>query len=193
MKVIIVEGPDNCGKNTLINKISENFLTITQIHYTKPENPQIQNTMFRGYAYAIANKVYKTDAVILNRSHYGEYVYGCMYRGVPENEVMDIIHEVEDIFLKNNLNVYYIQLMSTDAELLLKNDDNKSLSMQHIEYIKEEYLRFMEIFNKSRMFKKKCIFVNDGKKFRNPDDIYEDAMRFINDIDGHEEIKCCDE
>ena len=43
------------------------------------------------------------------------------------------------------------------------------------------------------MFKKKCIFVNDGKKFRNPDDIYEDAMRFINDIDGHEEIKCCDE
>ena len=49
MKVIIVEGPDNCGKNTLINKISENFLTITQIHYTKPENPQIQNTMYRGY------------------------------------------------------------------------------------------------------------------------------------------------
>ena len=38
MKLIIIEGPDNCGKNTLINKLSENFLTITNIHYKKPEN-----------------------------------------------------------------------------------------------------------------------------------------------------------
>ena len=34
MKLIIIEGPDNCGKNTLINKLSENFLTVTNTFCT---------------------------------------------------------------------------------------------------------------------------------------------------------------
>ena len=128
MKLIIIEGPDNCGKNTLINKLSENFLTVTNIHYKKPENKYIQTTLFRGYAYAIVNKVYNTDAIILNRSHYGEYVYGCLYRGIPEDDALDIIEEIDSIYLKYNIDAYYIQLYSSSDALLVKNDDNKSLS-----------------------------------------------------------------
>lgn len=179
MKLIIIEGPDNCGKNTLINKISENFLTITNIHYTKPENKYIQNTIFRGYAYAIVNKVYDTDVIILNRSHYGEYVYGCLYRGVSDKDALDIIDEIDNIYLKHDIDVYYIQLLSTSETLLLKNDDNKSLSKGNINAISNEIRRFKEIFDHSRL-NKKLIYVNGEDNFRNIEDIYTEAMDFIN-------------
>jgi len=179
MKLIIIEGPDNCGKNTLINKISENFLTVTNIHYTKPENKYIQNTVFRGYAYAIVNKVYDTDAVILNRSHYGEFVYGCLYRGISDKDALDIISEIDDIYIKNNIDVYYIQLLSTSDKLLLKNDDNKSLSKGNIESIAAEQRRFRTVFDESKL-NRTLILVNDGEKFKSPDDIYNEAINFIN-------------
>jgi len=179
MKLIIIEGPDNCGKNTLINKLSENFLTVTNIHYNKPENKYIQNTIFRGYAYAIVNKVYNTDVVILNRSHYGEYVYGCLYRNISDKDAIDIIQEIDDIYLQNNIDVYYIQLLSTSDSLLLKNDDNKSLSEGNITKIEIEQNRFRTIFEKSKL-NKKIIYINDNERFRNAEDIYNEAWKFIN-------------
>jgi len=181
MKLIIIEGPDNCRKNTLINKISENFLTVTNIHYTKPENKYIQNTIFRGYAYAIVNKTYDTDVVILNRSHYGEYVYGCLYRNISDNDAIDIIKEIDDIYLKNNIDAYYIQLLSTSDKLLLKNDDNKSLSKGNITKIEVEQNRFKTIFDISRL-NKKIIYVNNEDTFRDANDIYNEAWEFINKI-----------
>ena len=181
MKLIIVEGPDNCGKNTLINKLGENFLTVTNIHYTKPENKYIQNTIFRGYAYSIVNKVYNTDAVILNRSHYGEYVYGCLYRGISDNDALDIINEIDEIYLKHNIDVYYIQLLCNSDKLLFNNDDGKSLSKNKIEYIHKEVDRFKKIFDKSILPKKQLIYINDGDQFRLPKEIYDDAWKFINE------------
>ena len=178
MKLIIIEGPDNCGKDSLIQRLSENFLTVTNIHYTKPENKYIQNTLFRGYAYAIVNKVYDTDAIILNRSHYGEYVYGCLYRGISDKDALDIINEIDNIYLKYDIETYYIQLLSTSETLLLNNDDNKSLSKGNINAIGTEVRRFKEIFDKSKL-NKKMIYINDGDKFRDKDDIYQDAFDFI--------------
>lgn len=179
MKLIIIEGPDNCGKDSLIQRISENFLTVTNIHYTKPENKYIQNTLFRGYAYAIVNKVYDTDAIILNRSHYGEYVYGCLYRGVSDKDALDIINEIDDIYIKYNIDSYYIQLLSSSEKLLLKNEDSKSLSKGNINAIGSEVRRFKEIFDNSKL-NKKLIYVNDGDSFRSRNDIYQEAINFIN-------------
>jgi len=178
MKLIIIEGPDNCGKDSLIKKIEEQFLTCTIVHYTKPENKYIQKTLFRGYAYAIVTKKYDTDVVILNRSHYGEYVYGCMYRGISEQDAIDIINEIDDIYLKNNIDAYYIQLLSSSDSLLVKNDDNKSLSKGNIEAIATEQRRFKTIFEKSKL-NKKIIYINNEDKFRDMNDIHEEALKFI--------------
>ena len=179
MKLIIIEGPDNCGKNTLINKLSENFLTVTNIHYAKPENKYIQPILFRGYAYSIVNKVYNTDAIILNRSHYGEYVYGCLYRGISEDDALDIIEEIDSIYLKYNIDAYYIQLYSSSDALLVKNEDNKSLSQGNIKKIEVEQNRFLEIFDHSLLNKIK-IQINNGDEFRNSEEIYQEALNFIN-------------
>ena len=179
MKVVIIEGPDNCGKDSLIKKISDQFLTCTIVHYTKPENKYIQNTIFRGYAYSIITKKYDTDVVILNRSHYGEYVYGCMYRGISDKDALEIIEEIDDMYINNNIDTYYIQLMSTSPELLLKNEDYKSLSNGKLEKINQEILRFSEIYDYSKLNHKKMIYVNDGDQFRDIEQIHKEALEFL--------------
>ena len=40
MKVIIIDGPDNTGKNTLINNILENNEIVKVIHCSKPKVKQ---------------------------------------------------------------------------------------------------------------------------------------------------------
>ena len=62
--------------------------------------------------------------------------------------------------------------------LLKRNDDNKSLSQGDIAKIEVEQNRFSEIFDHSLLNKIK-IQINNGDEFRNPDEIYQEALNFI--------------
>ena len=117
--------------------------------------------------------------IIHNRSWYGEYVYGCLYRGISEDDALDIIKEIDSIYLKYNIDAYYIQLYSSSDALLVKNDDNKSLSQGNIKKIEIEQNRFLEIFDHSLLNKIK-IQINNGDEFRNSEEIYQEALNFIN-------------
>jgi hypothetical protein len=69
--------------------------------------------------------------------------------------------------------------MSISPELLLKNEDYKSLSNGKLENISQEILRFTQIFDYSKLTHKKMIYVNDGDKFRDINEIHEEALKFI--------------
>jgi hypothetical protein len=73
----------------------------------------------------------------------------------------------------------YIQLLSSSPKLLVKNDDNKSLSQGDIDKIQNEIDLFYEVFNESHIKNKKLIYVNNGDTFRNIDDITNEALTFI--------------
>ena len=179
MKLIIVEGPDNCGKDTLINKLQNKFLSITNIHYVMPNNKYLQFPIFRGYAYSIIDKKYNTDAIILNRSHYGEYVYGCIYRNMKDKEILDLIDEIDQLYIDNNIDAYYIQLMSSSTKLLVNNDDKLSISRAMDKLINKELERFKFIYDYSPL-NKKMIYVNDGDNFRDVNEIFNEVCKFLN-------------
>lgn len=185
MKLIIIEGTDNTGKDTLISKILERYSITTIIHCGKPKsktNPSSeQDNLFEKYANSIVNKYFdNSDVIIMNRSHIGEYVYGTLYRGRSLEEVEKMISHINDILNYNKyLDVYYIQLICTSAELLNKNDDEKSLSNGCADRILKEFELFLDIFNKVNL-NKKLIYVNDGDQFRLREDIFNEAINFIN-------------
>ena len=79
----------------------------------------------------------------------------------------------------NNIDAYYIQLYSSSDALLVKNEDNKSLSQGNIKKIEVEQNRFLEIFDHSLLNKIK-IQINNGDEFRNSEEIYQEALNFIN-------------
>ena len=80
MKIIIIEGPDNTGKNTLINDILEHNEVVKVIHCGKPNlNGNVlmnQYVSFKNLADIAINdfnysvETYKTeDIIVFNRYH----------------------------------------------------------------------------------------------------------------------------
>ena len=188
MKLIIIEGTDNTGKDTLISKILEKYPTATVIHCGKPLTKKYsskeQDELFKIYAKNIVEGKYdNTHVIIMNRSHIGEYVYGVLYRNRSKDEVGEMIFNINDMLsYRKDLEIKYIQLLSKSESLLKHNEDGKSLSNGNAEKILKEAEQFEEIFNMINIpdNEKKLIYVNEGDKFRNREDIFNEAIRFIN-------------
>jgi len=186
MNLIIIEGTDNIGKDTVISKLCEQFDTVTLIHCSGPQSKifqsQEQDIKFKQYAINISYNEYDvTDCIIMNRSHIGEYVYGQLYRNRLADDIKKMIDEVDDILLNTkNLNIKYIQLLSSSIELRKKFDDNKSLSKMNDELMKKENELFLEAYEHSNL-DKKLIYVNDEDGFLPKEVIFQEVVDFLNE------------
>ncbi len=197
MKIIIIEGTDRTGKDTLINELKNLCSHTLIIHCGKPVGKTLdeqnlnQDALFNSYINKLYNENYYgvCDLIIFNRAWYGEYVYGTLYRNRQKNDVFNMIDGIEQdikLFINDNSkfytkleNVYYVQLINNSTELALKNDDGNSISNDENNIMKETSL-FYEIFEKSQL-NKKLIVVNDGNKFRNKNDILNEVLDFVNE------------
>lgn len=183
-KVIIVEGIDNCGKDTLINKLKNNFGKTKIIHAGIPTSKDLFKFYYDGLIHDTLDGYYdeSLNAVIHNRSIYGEYVYGPKYRNESRDDIINLIHKLElgqlrtFIFSKD---LYLILLTSSNSDLIVNNDDGLSLSSKKKD-IEDEIKAFNEVFDLSAIENKKKVYVNDNCKFRDPDNIYMDVLNFIN-------------
>jgi hypothetical protein len=188
VKIIIIEGPDNTGKNTLINSIIENNNIVKLIHCGTPkskDNPyQEQKDLFKKLS-NIAISEYRaneTDVIVFNRFYQGEYVYGQMYRNGSPIEIKQFIRNLESVLVANIFeeDLYYVQLLSSSPKLLIKNDDGKSLSEADENKIWKEIRLFENVFDESKIWKKKRIYINNGDCFRDRQDILNEFNNFIN-------------
>lgn len=179
MKVIIVEGPDNCGKSLLISSLLEKFTTATVIHCGAPNFKTDELPyLYQLYVQSINENKFNTNVVIFNRSWIGEYVYGSLYRNKFPHDIEKMILRLEKELSEHN-EIFYVQLMSSNIDLLLKNDDGLSLSNQSKDKIKIELEMFQEIFTKSSIKNKKMIYVNNEDTFRQLTDIKNELFNFL--------------
>lgn len=189
MKIVIIEGTDNVGKDTVIMQLLSKFPVTKVMHCEKPKSITPKEQAAEQYASFLnlaQENIYdnvrgKTDCVIHNRSWYGEYVYGCMYRQNDPDHVVNMIHKLEEHLLRSidEKDIVYITLLSNSAEFLVKNDDGLSLSDAKVDKIVEETRRFEKIHELSTFKNKHIIYVNDGESFRTKEDIMEDVMSAI--------------
>lgn len=183
-RIVIIEGPDNCGKDTLINKLKKDFKNIKVIHACAPDpDKSLYDFYSNGIIHETVSGYYDhdLDVVIHNRSMYGEYVYGPKYRNESKESIARMINELEVGQIKTFIfdhHLNFILLTSSDASLLANNDDGLSFSSK-IDDIQEEINAFDEVFNLSIIKNKKRILVNDGRHFRDKDDIYKEVSDFI--------------
>ena len=189
MKLIIIEGTDRCGKDTLIESLSREYNHVINRHWSFPkgetndEKTAFQkdffNWEFRLYdlLQTASNEVDKNSAIIWNRSHIGELVYGSIYRdSKPETWVMDL--EKKYCFdLADNI---YLVYLHADPEFVVKQDDGHSYSAQ-LEDKQNELQKFHDACEKSSIRKKLYLKVNENGEYRSQQDILNTVFNFIND------------
>lgn len=196
MKIIIIEGTDNVGKDTIINRLQQEFINCAVIHCERPpvatpkemalyqQNEFIHlmgNTLYQYIAYTTLN-VGDTFGLIHNRSWYGEYVYGCMYRENDDKFVKHMIRSLETALINSIKpeDLYFITLLSDNMEFLSRNEDGLSISRGEIDNMYKETERFKDIYNYSLIKNKHVVYVNNGINFRPHDEIYNEILSFIN-------------
>lgn len=189
MKVIIIEGPDNAGKNTIIRNLIDKFDSVKIIHCHKPPAESLDplKEMTKVYYKYADNTIndYRRDAVeavIFNRFYFDEWVYGQIYREEKKEDIKEVIQTIEQFLLSNipHKDIYYVQLVSTSHVLLKNNDDGQSLSGGDITKIIVEQLLFLEAYHNSSL-KKTFIHVNDQDSFRPMTEIMKEVNDFIFD------------
>ena len=184
-KIIIIEGPDNTGKDTLIEKLKTDFKNPIIFHAGVPDSDKsLYEFYYSGFIDNTLDQYYNSnhDAIIHNRSMYGEFVYGPQYRNEFPGKIARMIYSLESgqlrTFISEN-ELYFILLTSTNADLLINNDDGKSLSNANKDRINYEIEAFDNIYKLSEIRNKKRVLVNNESSFRNKDDIYNEVINFI--------------
>jgi len=158
-KVIIFEGPDNCGKSTQIKMLLK-YLAYDPTHVIHYSNiPGISNKRSMEYGKVLYGDMFKliTESflsgrnLILDRAHLGEYVYSPIYRDYNGDYIFELEKQfMENIHRKHNI---YLFLFVDEPENLVSREDGLSFSTELDKKTKEINL-FKEAFNKSSIINK---------------------------------------
>jgi hypothetical protein len=186
MKLLIVEGLDRCGKDTLISAVSKDYRHVVKRHWSYPvgdtnkEKTLYQKNSFMREFYLqhlIRNspEFSKDSIFIWNRAHLGEYVYGTLYRfSDPESWIPDL----EKSYHFDTDPEIYLVFLYADPDFIVGQEDGKSYSSSAYDK-QQEILKFEDAFNKSLIKNKLKIKVNNGNNYISTDEIFEQVNRFL--------------
>lgn len=148
--ILIIEGMDRCGKDSLIKHLRANVLTgakTTMIHCSSPPDKAAKTWAIRHYYHLLEEVSRLNDTgwdIILNRSHLGENVYGPIFRKTEAGWVYDL----DDIFLSDR-ECLLVTLLDS-PERAIARDDGESLSknVDDIQLISDQ---FVKVHNESKI------------------------------------------
>ena len=186
MKLLIVEGLDRCGKDTIIQRLMTDHPHFIRSHFGYPKgNTADEKHEYQVYSFGIefsmqriirtayGSNYFQDGLYVWNRSHIGECVYGPMYREKDPEWVFD----TEESYFAEDDEVYLLYLYA-DVEFLLKRDDGNSFTTD-IEKKKNEARLFEAAVDKSIIKNKMKIKVNDGDNYIDADGIYSLVKEFL--------------
>lgn len=196
MKLIICEGGDSLGKNSLIKGLCKhyNYDNVTIRHFGKPpkelSSDKVLHFQFQCFneeaeLYHYIKEVSETkhsyfeNIIIWNRSYLGEYIYGSMFR----NKNIDLLKNLLEYYEKFSLkclydnNIFLVSL-TADPKFFFNKEDGQSFSQTLKEKTKELEL-FKEVHELSLIKNKKMIKVDNNGQFRKKDEILKEVLEFL--------------
>jgi len=208
MKLIILEGQDGLGKNTLIKGICEHFHydNVTIRHFSKPpkelttqEAIDFQFKCFTNEAklvheikekFSYTRYRYFDNVIIWNRSHLGEFVHGQLFRNEDPKEIKDKLLFFENLYF-SSYEQKMIQIclitMIAEPEFTLSKEDGQSFS-KNLEEKKKELELFQEAHEFSTIKNKYFLKVDKvselptGTEWIKKDVEFRDKQEILNEV-----------
>lgn len=148
-QLIIIDGPDNTGKDSAIAKVLEHIpnATVQRFVGTKKQGDdalQYQTSIYKNFIDSLSSPT-SPEVIILNRCWVGEMVYGPLYR---QEDYVACTNMVFDMFdsIPHDIDVKYIYL-TAPVNFLVRNDDGLSLSNASKDLIATELQVFDVVFS----------------------------------------------
>jgi hypothetical protein len=183
MKLIIFEGMDRCGKDSLIEELSTHLRNYTIRHWSFPQGSDNDektawqknsfNDEFSHYIFLKAR--FPGHILFWNRAHLGELVYGSIYRDSQPETWVPLLEA--NYGMNNDPDVYLIHL-TADAEFIAGQDDGLSYSAK-VENKQKEIEAFQSAVDSSKIINKLTIKVNNGDIYRDFHSIAKEIRSFI--------------
>ena len=186
MKLVIVEGTDRTGKDTLVDRLVQAHRNVVKRHWGFPQgSTNEEKTRHQKMSFQEEFELWDYMATIgpedmimfWNRSHVGEFVYGTIYRNSqPEDWVWDL----EEEYNMDKVDDVYLVLLYADPEFIVAKEDGKSYSTE-LSYKEVEISTFLEAFDESKIQRKLKIKVNSGTDYIDKEEIYNQVKSFIHE------------
>lgn len=198
-KIIILEGPDNTGKDTQQKLIIKNLYKqeglVFQTHHfsncpftTKKDHIAYSKQMYTDMFRIINEYCIKGISAIFNRSHLGEAVYSPLYRNYDGDYVFRIEKKFKDSYFKKwndpeapsmsygekIFDQIYLIVFVGDKNVIFSRDDKLSF-YKDAEGVQKERELFERAFEKS-IIPHKCIIDVTGKDI---DEVNRIVMKFL--------------
>lgn len=186
-KIIIVEGMDSTGKDTQIKRILAYFNTeiFHTLHYhaiagrTKEDARKLSEHTYIQMLDIITSFV--NVNFVLNRSHYGEYVYGKLYRDYDDPEyIFDLERQSSSYARKLKADAVLIVFINEDYKELLRREDGDSLSKGKIDMMRQERNRFVTVYQRSIIRPERKIIINTTGKSKK--DVEKQILEFLDGV-----------
>jgi thymidylate kinase len=184
-KLIIIEGTDRTGKDTLVNRLVESAEHAVKRHFTFPEGKTDEDKKFfqqlvfnREFRiWKIVDREMRNTLMVWNRSYIGEAVYGTIYRNSSPHEWLWDLEKHWEMHIDPRV---YLVVLYADPEFLVAKEDGKSYS-NSLQDKTREVEAFLEAFHKTAIQRKLLIKVNDGGEYIDREDIFNQVISFVND------------
>ena len=184
-KLVIIEGTDRTGKDTLVNRLVESSENSVKRHFSFPPGDTDEDKAFfqqlsfnqEFRIWRLIDREMRNTLTVWNRSYLGEMVYGTIYRDTKPHEWVWDLEKHWEMHIDPRV---YLVLLYADPEFLVGQEDGKSHSGK-LEDKKSEVSAFLETFENTAIQKKLLIKVNKGSEYIDREDIFNQVIAFIND------------
>lgn len=180
-KFIIIEGPDNVGKSTLIRGLQHfyNKNTFQCLHFSNVKHDSVEDgieyskNLYTQMFESMSNLAkYNNAGMICDRAHLGEMVYGPIYRGYSGEYVLDIERKYTNYGpIWSNL---FLITLYDEPENLIARDDGLSFSTD-LDKKQAEINNFKNAHDKSLIVNKLLLNIKDN----NAEQALSKAIEFI--------------
>lgn len=148
-QLIIVDGPDNTGKDTAIADILTQFPNAAVRQFVGTDKMGVealkyQTGLYKDFIASLSSPT-SPEVIICNRCWVGEMVYGPLYRNEDYVACATMVFDMFDN-IPTDIRVKYIY-MTAPVNFLVRNDDGLSLSNASSDLISVELQTFDAAFN----------------------------------------------